>query len=189
MPMRRIIGIWLAVLYTLQPIAANAYLAPSLTGISGSRDVKVNELVTITGYRMDLVEEVLVDGLSASFYLESNGQLVFRVPALTEPGDANVELKGEFGNLVSNNLISVSALELPVDTKVTIGTFNGFVAVYTKNLEGHRISMQVGNTWRTIASAPANYTENLTKVGLNKIVTVMVYVDRVLVQVKQVIVR
>jgi len=73
-----------------------------------------------------------------------------------------------------------------VDTKVTIGTFLGYVAVYTKNHEGKRLSMKIGNKWRVIDSLGANYTYNLTKVGIGRTVSVEVYIDRVLVQVKQI---
>ena len=61
-----------------------------------------------------------------------------------------------------------------------------FSAVHTKNYEGKRLSMKIGNKWRVVESLGANYTYNLTKVGAGKTVTVMVYIDRQLVQVKQI---
>jgi hypothetical protein len=49
--------------------------------------------------------------------------------------------------------------------------------------------MKVGSKWRVIPSLASNYTHNLTKVGKDKTVTVMVYLDRELVSVQQVKVK
>jgi len=49
--------------------------------------------------------------------------------------------------------------------------------------------MKIGNKWRVIESLGANYTYNLTKVGTGKTLTVMVYLDRQLIQVEQIRVR
>jgi hypothetical protein len=87
------------------------------------------------------------------------------------------------------DLFEVKTSLQSVDERVTIGTFLGYAAVYTKNHEAKRLSMRIGSKWRVIDPLEANYTYNFTKVGAGKTVTVMVYLDRELVQVKQIQIR
>jgi hypothetical protein len=136
-----------------------------------------------------LIEKVLVNGVEASYFLNSDELITIRIPVGVSAGAVTISLVGTFGTVIASNLIVVSSGITPSNTKVTIGTFLGFAAVYTKNYEGHRLSMKVGTKWRVIPSLASNYTYNLTKVGKNKTVTVMVYLDRELVSVQQVKVK
>jgi hypothetical protein len=81
------------------------------------------------------------------------------------------------------------SLETERDTKVTIGSFLGYVAVYTKNLSGQKLSIQVGNRYREVSVLTNNFTVNLTQVGSNRLIEVKVFVTGQLVESAMVLVR
>jgi len=80
----------------------------------------------------------------------------------------------------ANILVGAAA----VTQKVNAGSFKGYVAVYAKGYEGHRLSAKVGKDWVIVPSIPAatndlyRYVE-FTGAGVD--VAVRIYIDRVLV--------
>ena len=175
--------------FSAVPAVTLKSIKPVLVGVTGSAKVDVNSTVKLSGSNLGTVRGVEVDGVSASFFVQGDNMLTIRIPVGVEPGDAALTLTGEFGSVTVNSIFEVlSATELK-DSKVTIGSFLGFATVYTKNLKGHRLSLRIGKQWRAVPRISDNYSYNLTKIGKGKVVTVMVYVDRKLVSVKQVTVR
>jgi hypothetical protein len=162
---------------------------PLVTGISGSNQVKINGSVQLLGSKLNQVEEVHVDGVPASFFVNSQDSITIRIPVGVKPGDPAVKLFGDFGSIIFTSLFEVVATELPNNSKVTIGSFNGYVAIYTKSHQGKQLSFKIGNSWKVIKTLPANYTYNLKKIGSGKTTTVQVYIDRALVQVLQIKVK
>jgi hypothetical protein len=162
---------------------------PIVTAVSGSSRVSQNDLIRFVGTNMRLVDEVLVGGVAASFFVNSDTLITVRIPTLATAGKVVVTLKGAYGSVFFADLVEITTSQQQIDERVTIGTFLGYAAVYTKNHEGKRLSMKIGNKWRVIESLGANYTYNLTKVGTGKTLTVMVYLDRQLIQVEQIRVR
>jgi hypothetical protein len=155
----------------------------------GPREVKRGELVQVRGSGLLGVAKVLIDGLEVSFSKDSDGRLEFTVPFAVRPGDATVTLKGSFGDVELTNFITVSAIDLAMSSKITVGSFNGYVAIYTKNLEGKRLSFKVGNRWRVVSAIPSNFTKNLVKVGRGKHLESKVYIDRQLIKTLDLTVR
>ncbi len=162
---------------------------PLVTGISGSNQVKINGSVQLLGSKLNQVEEVQIDGVPASFFVNSEDSITIRIPVGVKPGDPAVKLFGDFGSIIFTSLFEVIATELPDNSKVTIGTFNGYVAIYTKAHQGKQLSFKVGSSWKVIKTLPSNYTYNLKKIGSGKTTTVQVYIDSALVQVLQVKVK
>ncbi len=162
---------------------------PLVTGISGSNQVKINGSVQLLGSKLNQVEEVQVDGVPASFFVNSEDSITIRIPVGVKPGDPAVKLFGDFGSIIFTSLFEVIATELPDNSKVTIGTFNGYVAIYTKAHQGKQLSFKVGSSWKVIKTLSSNYTYNLKKIGSGKTTTVQVYIDSALVQVLQVKVK
>ena len=158
---------------------------PLVTGISGSNQVKINGSVQLLGSKLNQVEEVQIDGVPASFFVNSEDSITIRIPIGVKPGDPAVKLFGDFGSIIFTSLFEVVATELPNNSKVTIGTFNGYVAIYTKAHQGKQLSFKVGSSWKVIKTLPSNYTYNLKKIGSGKTTTVQVYIDSALVQVLQ----
>lgn len=162
---------------------------PQITGISGSNQIKINGSVQLVGILLDQVEDVEVDGVNASFFVNSPGAITIRIPVGVKPGDPAVKLFGDFGSIIFASLFEVIATELPNNSKVTIGTFNGYVAIYTKALRGKQLSFKIGSSWKVVNSLPSNYTYNLKRIGSGKTTTVQVYIDGALVRVLQVKVK
>lgn len=158
-----------------------------ITAVVDSGVIHVNEVVRFNGTGLANVEQVLVDEHQASFFVRDDQRINVRIPIDVDPGDASITLKTSVGVFVQHNLIEVVARELPNDSKITIGTFQGYVAVYTKGLSGSKLSIRVGSRWRQIETLQSDFSKNLTRVGANKIVPVQVYVDGVLVKVEQLI--
>jgi len=74
----------------------------------------------------------------------------------------------------------------PVTQKVNAGSFKGYVVVYAKGYEGHRLSAKVGKDWVIVPSI-VNNQENGTLfrvvefTGAGVDIAVRIYIDRVLV--------
>ena len=160
-----------------------------ITAVVDSGVVHVNDLVRFDGSGFAVVEEVLVDNHPASFFVNNDERITVRIPLGVGPGDAIITLKTSSGGFFENSQIQIVALELPSYSKITIGTFQGYVAVYTKGLSGSKLSIRVGSRWGQIERLQSDFSKNLTRVGANKIVPVQIYVDGALVKVSQVISR
>jgi hypothetical protein len=171
------------------PIFEAPKAKPIVTGIDGTREVKPGGQVGITGENFGLVQRVLVDGVEVSFVISSDKLLNITLPQNAKPGDVNITLLGSFGTFILSNFITIAAIDISISSKVTVGSFNGFVAIYTKNLEGKRLSFKVGNRWRVVSAIPSNYTMNLVKVGRGKNLETKVYIDRQLVKIQNLQVR
>ncbi len=177
----------IALVMPAQPAIAQP--TPESISVSGSNQVPINGLVKLEGPALDQVRRVLVDGVPASFIANSEKLITIRVPMGVEPGDASITLEGDFGKTSLSNLFEITAFDLPPDAKITVGSFSGYTALYTKNYQSRRLSFKIGSTWRVVEKLPRNFTANLTKVGSGTTVTVTVYIDRELVRVQQIQVR
>ncbi len=160
-----------------------------MSGISGSTEVNRGDYVQINGKDLDLVRRVLVDGLATKYLLARDSSIRVKIPNSAQPGDASITLLGDFETILLSNFVSIAPIDLALSSKVTVGTFGGYVAIYTKNLRGKRLSIQVGDRWRVLDALASNYTQNLVKVGIGKSAQTKVLVDRQLVKVRKLTVR
>lgn len=175
-----------------QPLIPTSVLAdsrPTVNSVSGLREVNRGDYVEIKGQDLDLVRRVLVDGLATKYLLEGERLIRIKIPNSTQPGDATVTLSGDFESIALINFVTIAPVDFVTGSKVTVGSFNGFVAVYTKNLKGKRLSIQVGNTWRVVNALPSNFTKNVLKVGVGRTIGTKVLVERQLVKVHKLVVR
>lgn len=163
--------------------------APVISSSISFQSAEPREWVSISGLGFLEVTEVFVDSNKASFEILSDSSLRLQVPLTTSPGDAVVRLVGSFGLISYPNLLQVLPLSEVIESKVTIGTFQGYAAVYTKNFKGKELKITIGNRQRLIPELHANFTQNLTKVGVGKVVSVMVFVDQELVQVRELVIK
>lgn len=170
----------------LIPIQSNA-ATTEINEVIDSGAVHVNDVVRFDGSGLKQVTEVFVDDQPASFFVASNERIAIRIPFGVNPGDASITLKTAAGNYLQHNLIEIAARELPNNSKITIGTFQGYIAVYTKGLSGSKLAIRIGSRWREVETLRSDFSKNLTRVGANKIVPVQVYVDGELVKVEQLI--
>jgi len=167
----------------------NIILAPRATPAIEGSQAKADSVIRVGGWEFKKVEQVLIDDLPTTFQASSNTLIAIRIPLGTNPGDVTITLVSNSGNTKSSFQIEIVSLETEKDTKVTIGSFLGYVAVYTKNLSGEKLSIQVGNKFREVSVLNNNFTANLTKVGGNRLVEVKVFVAGQLVESAMVLVR
>ena len=158
------------------------------TAIEGSQ-ASADSVIRVAGWDFKQVEKVLIDDRPTTFQASSNSLIAIRIPLGTNPGDVTITLVSNQGQTKSSFQIEIVSLETEKDTKVTIGSFLGYVAVYTKNLSGQKLSIQVGNKFREVSVLDNNFTANLTKIGSNRLVEVKVFVAGQLVQSAMVLVR
>jgi len=71
------------------------------------------------------------------------------------------------------------------DTKVTVGTYKGYVAVFTKGYEGQKLSVRVASKWHVrnpIVDLKAGYSLLTVNTGAGYVANVIVYIDGVEVE-------
>jgi len=167
----------------------NIIQAPRATPAIEGSQAKADSVIRVAGWDFKKVEQVLIDDLPTTFQASSNILIAIRIPLGTNPGDVTITLVSNQGQTKSSFQIEIVSLETEKDTKVTIGSFLGYVAVYTKNLSGEKLSIQVGNKFREVSVLNNNFTANLTKVGGNRLVEVKVFVAGQMVESAMVLVR
>ncbi len=172
------------------PTTNTATPKPIVNSIEGSRSVKPASSITLNGENFLLVQRVLVEGIEATYVVTSDNVMTLKLPAGLKSGEVSITFLGSFGTFILTNFITVVPVaDVSISSKVTIGSFKGFAAVYTKNLEGKRLSIKFGNKWRVVSKLPANYTINLFKSARGKTLQTKVFIDRKLEKVQQLKIR
>jgi hypothetical protein len=192
MGLKRVITVIAALLLVSVALPAHAvtlHLAPKASSAIEGSQASADSVIRVAGWDFKKVEQVLIDELPTTFQATSNSLLAIRIPLGTNPGDVTITLVSDQGKIKSQFQIEIVSLETEIDAKVTIGSFLGYVAVYTKNLAGQKLSIQVGNKFREVSVLNNNFTANLTKVGSNRLVEVKVFVAGQLVESAMVLVR
>jgi hypothetical protein len=192
MGLKRVITVIAALLLvslSLPAQAVNIQLAPKASPAIEGSQASADSVIRVAGWDLRQVEQVRIDDVPTTFQASSNTLIAIRIPLGTNPGDVTITLVSNSGNTKSSFKIEIVSLESEKDTKVTIGSFLGYVAVYTKNLAGQKLSIQVGNKFREVSVLTNNFTANLTKVGGNRLVEVKVFVAGQLVESAMVLVR
>lgn len=83
--------------------------------------------------------------------------------------------------VVTANSISVGAAEASSDAKITVGTFKGYVAIYTKGYMGQKLSAKVAGKWLVVDPIAAyksnDYSRTVRLTGAGYTITVDLYID------------
>jgi hypothetical protein len=166
---------------------------PVILGVASSSIVAAGDWVVITGAGFDEVAAAFVDSKKTEHLVLSSSRLSILIPERANPGDAVLRLEGDYGSISRQYLFEVLATSEGAarddEAKVTIGTFQGYAAVYTKNFKGYSLKISIADKERLIAELDDNYTQNLTKVGAGRTVTVMVYLGNNLVKVQEITIQ
>jgi len=101
-----------------------------------------------------------------------------------------VNLSAAYDQLASG---STSPETPATDQKVTIGTFNGYIAIYTQGYEGRRMTAKVAGRWLAVdpITLVPGKTYSLTKrnTGAGFLINVEVYIDGTLVKAEEKLTR
>ena len=116
-----------------------------------------------------------------------------KVDDVLRKGIPMVNLSAAYNQLASGTTPTTPTQPSNPDQKVTIGTFNGYIAIYTQGYEGRRMTAKVAGKWLavdpiTLVPGKAySLTKRNTGAGFN--INVEVYIDGQLVKTQQVLTR
>jgi len=116
-----------------------------------------------------------------------------KVDDVLRKGIPMVNLAAAYNQLASGTTPTPPTQPTNPDQKVTIGTFNGFIAIYTQGYEGRRMTARVAGKWLavdpiTLVPGKAySLTKRNTGAGFN--INVEVYIDGQLAGTQQVLTR
>jgi len=129
-------------------------------------------------------------GTSTAMATDANGELTFQVLVLSgEKGDAAIAATYKpAGAAVDTDNITVayavavgSAAAASADQKITVGTFKGYVAIYTKGYMGQKLSAKVAGKWLVVDPIAAyksnDYSRTVRLTGAGYTITVDLYID------------
>lgn len=166
----------------------NYYSQPIVSSVLSKKQVQISDEVLLGGTGFTQVQEVFVDSKPASFDVLSDSELEVKIPFGVNPGDAVLRISGSFGLLSYQSLFEVLPSSV-VESKITIGTFQGYAAVYTKNFKGKELRIVIGERTRVVPELDSNYTQNLTKVGSGKTIRIQVFLDQELLKTEDLLVK
>ena len=159
------------------PAYSGPLLQSSATSAKSSGDV-----LTFSGLRLKQLLSGAVDGSAITILSQSADSITIQFPELSA-GVKDIHFIASTGKYIAQEAFNVQAAAVS-NKKVNAGSFKGYVAVYAKGYEGHRLSAKVGADWVIVPSIPAATNDLYRHVeftGAGVDVAVRIYIDRVLV--------
>ena len=168
------------------PAPAPAYRGPV---IDSALTVQAGSEVTFTGRRLDSVTSAFAGGVQLPVVLAESKSLVLEVASSLPPGTYDLVIQSSFGSLTYHQGITVlassneeSEIEPALDRKLSVGSFKGFIAIYTKGYDGQRLSAKVAGKWLVVESLDEsfqgkNYSRTLRRTGSGQSIKVHLYID------------
>lgn len=153
----------------------------------------------IQGQFLDLVSALTVGTASATIVSKTPGLLIVTIPVpkigsydlvltygaqqLALPGGLKVTVDYLKPSPTTSPSVSDSASVSPgtPNTRISIGTFKGFVAVYFKGYEGTRVSLKLAGKWVVVPKIKSDYFRLVLKTGAGYVVKTEIYINKKLV--------
>lgn len=121
---------------------------------------------------------------------DANGELMFSVLlGSNDTGAVSVTVQynqnGDSDFTDAKDLTSVGTTAITAtgmvasETKVNVGTFKGFVALYAKGYEGQKMSAIVAGKWIVVASLASDFERVVRYTGAGYTITTKIYIDGV----------
>lgn len=151
------------------------YEGPTI--LSVTRSALAGAEARVTGTKLNSIGQVLVNGQSTSFRLNSDGSLAFTVPNLA-PGVYAVvfEIPIAQTNLTSSIEIAGSAA-VETEKVLNAGSFNGYVAVYAKGYAGSELTWKIAGKWFKTKLTDDYHVFQRTTIYVNFPINVELYID------------
>ena len=166
--------------------------AGTTTTITGTlKDINGNPVMTSGSSNVSVAwtGKGLPFGNTTTMETNADGELSFYVLVLSgEEGDAAISATYKPAGLTvdTDNITVVQAVAVgkaaAADQKVTIGTYKGYVAVFTKGYAGQKLSVQLASKWHVrnpIVDLKAGYSLLTVNTGAGYVANVIVYIDGV----------
>ena len=86
------------------------------------------------------------------------------------------------GDLVVSKTVTIGSAPVVSDTKVNVGSFKGYVALYAKGYKGKKMSAIVAGKWIVVASLATDFERVVRYTGAGYDIVTTIYIDGVSVQ-------
>lgn len=173
------------------PAQPPAYAGPV---IAGAQSAAAGTEVTFTGNRLESVTRAEVGGVQVTIVSALAEAVTLEMPSSMPPGTYDLKLQSGFGTLTFQQGLTVlassteetetetSAESEQVDQKLTVGAFQGFIAIYTKGYEGQKLSAKVAGKWLVVSELDEtwngnDYSRTLRAAGSGYDISVHLYID------------
>jgi len=123
------------------------YAGPLIMSYSDRSPVEGQE-VEIDGDRLGTISSISIDGIEVSFsHSTSTGSVTLTVPAGLQPGLKNLVILSSHGLLTAQDAFTITTAPVVAETKVNVGSFKGYVAVYVLGHKGSTLSWKIAGKW------------------------------------------
>ena len=183
------------------PDPAPVYVGPVISEVQST---EAGTEVAFYGNRLNGVTTAEVAGIQLAIVSATAESLILEIPSSMPPGTYDLKLQSSFGTLSFQNGLTITAAfsdgsETTTDVEATgqtlsVGSFMGFVVIYTKGYEGQRLSAKIAGKWLVVPELQetwkgTNLSRTLRKVGSGNVIKVHLYIDRELVRTEELITR
>jgi hypothetical protein len=188
-----------AIVVTVDDIAASAATVMTITQVSGGSYVTPGSTlrvkVTMTDANGNLAKnsgDVLTMTVTGPGFVgtlptktDKNGEATLNV--LVGANDTGtIKVEGSFAGtktVTSSAEFTIgTAPDADADKKITVGTFKGYIAIYTKGYDGSKLSAKVAGKWLVVPSLDESwkgndYSRTIRFTGAGYVINVNLYID------------
>lgn len=176
--------------------AAPVYMGPIVSGVSKQEGVTL----IVRGNRLNYVTSAFVGDNELSIKSQDNATMVLEMPTALDPGLYDLVAHSKFGTLTVQSALEVDSGNLETIEsssqvrKLTVATFKGVVAIYTKGYEGQRLSAKIAGKWLVVPELRetwkgTNLSRTIRRVTAQKPIKVQLYINREFVRTEELITR
>ena len=153
---------------------------------------RVGSDITFTGTRLYLVTSAFAGEVPLKIVSATNHSLVLQIPSSFSTGIFDLVLFSSEGKLTFNRGLEISGestgIVLPdpepevVKKTVSVGSFKGFVAVFTRGYDGSKLSVKVAGRWMLVPRINENwkgnsYSRNVRLTGAGYAIKIDIFID------------
>ncbi|MDA8552006.1 hypothetical protein N9K78_01810 [Aquiluna sp.] len=149
------------------PAPVLPYSGPTL---DSKQSVVAGEQVSFTGRRLHYVSSAYAGTTKLTIVSGVSKLLVLEAPASLAAGSYDLVLYSSHGKLTFQQGLTITApapevtqpevIELEVVKKLTVGTFKGFIAIYSQGYEGAKLSAKVAGKWLVVDALDESFKGN-----------------------------
>jgi hypothetical protein len=179
------------------PAPVLPYSGPTL---DSKQSVVAGEQVSFTGRKLHYVSSAYAGTTKLTIASGVSELLVLDVPASLAAGSYDLVLYSSHGTLTFNQGLTITApapevtqpevIEPEAVKKLTVGTFKGFIAIYSQGYEGAKLSAKVAGKWLVVDALDEsfkgkNYSRTVRFTGAGYDILVHLYINGELIKTEE----
>jgi Listeria-Bacteroides repeat domain (List_Bact_rpt)/IPT/TIG domain len=178
--------------------AKHTYMGPTIDPMPRLA-VEPSRSYLFKGSRLDMVQSIFIDEIQTEIAVVSPSEIRISVPDSISAGIKDLVLFSSAGKLTIVAAVNVQMptpvieggqdFEQIANPKVTIGTFDSRVAVYTRGYQDRRLSIKLNEAWVVVDPLAEDFTRTSRKFAPGTLLRVSVFIDRVMVTELEIIVE